>query len=52
MGIDTQILEEKINCYKKILNLLLVENCITDSKVVNYSQKLDKYIVEYQKYFI
>ncbi|MGG7162130.1 aspartyl-phosphate phosphatase Spo0E family protein [Clostridium ihumii] len=49
MNVDAKILQEKIDYYKSILNSLVLKNSITDNEIVNYSQMLDKYIVEYQK---
>ncbi|MCT8977642.1 aspartyl-phosphate phosphatase Spo0E family protein [Clostridium sp. CX1] len=47
---DIKILDKEIDNLKELLYRLLDSNSLTNENVVNYSQKLDKLIVEYQKH--
>jgi hypothetical protein len=47
---DLKILNKEINNVKESLYILMTDNKLTDTNVVECSQKLDKLILEYQKY--
>ena len=47
---NLKTLNKEINNLKETLYLLMTYNNFTDKNVVECSQKLDKLIVEYQKY--
>ena len=43
-------LENEIENMKENLNYIILNNSLTDTLVVSYSQKLDKLIVKYELY--
>ncbi|AYD40276.1 aspartyl-phosphate phosphatase Spo0E family protein [Clostridium fermenticellae] len=49
MKLELNIIDKKINNMREVLYNLLDDNELTNEIVVNYSQKLDNLILEYQK---